>query len=103
MEKKSGFRYAEDEIVLCTYAAMYNAGDFGGIEKIHKLKNRSKASIELKIKNIASMLDEENVKRHNYDKIKPLTGLPAGKSGRRTDWDKVVTLYPLSPSLINSL
>ena len=88
-------KYTEDEIVLCTYAAMYNADDFGGIEKIHKLKDRSKASIEMKIKNIASMLDEENVKRHNYDNISPLTGLTTGKSGRRTNWNIVEKLHPL--------
>ncbi len=50
----------------------------------------------MKIKNIASMLDEENIKRCNYDKISPLTGLTTGQTGRRTHWKIVETLYPLS-------
>lgn len=95
-DSSKGAKYTESEVVLCTYAAMYNTDDFGGIEIIHKLKDRSKASIKMKIQNIASMLDEENVKRHNYDKISPLTGLTTGKLGRRTNWSIVEKLHPLS-------
>lgn len=96
MEKKRGPLYTKDEVVLCAYAAMYNAADFGGINKISKLKERSIDSIKMKIQNIASMLDEEKVKRYNYDKISPLTGLTTGESGRKTNWNIVKELYPLS-------
>ena len=65
--KRNLFTY--EEIVLCTYAAMYNANDFGGIEKIYDITNRSINSIKMKIMNIASMLDEEGIERFNYNII----------------------------------
>lgn len=91
--KRNLFTY--DEIVLCTYAAMYNENDFGGIEKIYNITNRSRSSIKMKIMNIASMLDEEGIKRFNYNRIFPLTGLTTGETGRRTNWDIVSSLYTL--------
>lgn len=46
--------------------------------------------------NIASMLDENGIRRFNYDSVPPLTGLTTGQTGRRTNWNIVATLYPLS-------
>lgn len=86
--------FSEEEIILCTYAAIYDAKDFGGIEEIHKISLRKIGSIEMKIRNIATMLDEKRIPRHNK-KISPLTGLPPGKKGRTTNWDIVKDLYPL--------
>lgn len=88
--------YTPDEITLCTYSAIYDANDFGGILKINFLKNRSIDSIKMKIQNIAEMLDEEGIKRFNYGEISPLTGLPNGQTGRRTNWELVKKLYPLN-------
>lgn len=85
--------YTKEEIILCTYAAIYDANDFGGINKIQSLEDRSIASIKMKIENIASMLDENGIQRFNT--VSPLTGLPAGEIGRRTNWDIVSTLYNL--------
>lgn len=87
--------FTENEITLCTYAAMYDADDFGGIDAIYYLEFRSTDSIKMKIMNIASMLDEESITRYNYQTIKPLTGLTTGEKGRRTNWDIVKKLYPL--------
>ena len=58
-----GNYFTPDEIVLCTYAAMYDARDFGGVSKIQGLTNRSRASIQMKIQNIASMVDEAGISR----------------------------------------
>ena len=89
----NGKLYTKEEVILCTYAAMYDANDFGGINKIHLLHNRSLSSIKMKIMNIASMLDENGIKRFNYNRVPPLTGLTTGESGRRTNWNIVSTLY----------
>ena len=86
--------FTRDEIVLCTYAAMYDATDFGGISKIERLPHRSPASIRLKIQNIAAMLDEAGIQR--YSNASPLTGLPQGQSGRKTNWEIVEPLCKLS-------
>lgn len=90
-----GNLFTKEEIVLCTYSAMYDSNDFGGINKICLLQQRSISSIKLKIMNIASMLDENEVRRFNYSSVSPLTGLTTGQTGRRTNWDIVTTLYPL--------
>ncbi len=87
--------FTKDEIILCTYAAMYGVEDFGGIDEIYSLQHRSISSIKMKIMNIASMLDENGIKRFNYDRVPPLTGLTTGKRGRRTNWDLVSTLYAI--------
>ncbi len=84
-----GLRNTPQELTLCTYAAMYDAEDFGGIDAIHSLGLRSLDSIKMKIQNIASMLDEEGHQREST--IKGLTGKPHGETGRRTDWDFVST------------
>ena len=85
--------YIQNEIVLCTYAAMYDADDFGGTFRIEDLTRRSPASIRMKIQNIASMLDEASIRR--YNNISPLTGLPHGQSGRVTNWKAVEPLTKL--------
>lgn len=91
-------KYTTEEITLCTYAAMYDSDDFGGDNAIRKLHSRpteqhSMASIKMKIKNIASMLDERDIPR--YNRITPLTGKPTGENGRTTNWNIVQHLYCL--------
>ena len=86
--------FTPDEIVLCTYAAMYDAGDFGGLSKVEDLANRSRASIQMKIQNIAAMIDEAGIPC-NSD-VSPLTGLPTGQIGRSTNWDIVEPLSRFS-------
>ena len=85
--------YTENEIVLCTYAALYNDSDFGGSNAIHELSKRSLPSIRLKISNIAAMLDEENIPRNKN--ISPLTGTAKGGKARRTDWKIVSKLVSI--------
>jgi hypothetical protein len=85
--------FTADEIVLCTYAAMYDASDFGGVSRIESIMNRSLASIQMKIQNIASMVDEAGIARSS--KISPLTGLPSGETGRMTNWEIVEPLFNL--------
>ena len=86
--------FTRAEVVLCAYAARYNSDDFGGVEAIHSLTARSRDSIQLKVLNIAAMLDEEGVTRESS--VNPLSGLPAGQQGRRTNWDVVSELVSLT-------
>jgi len=85
--------YTEEEIILCTYLALYSTSEFNEID-IHRIFNRPVSSIKMKIQNIAAMLDEEGIKRHS--RIKGLSGLPTGKKGRRTNWNWVEKLVRLS-------
>jgi len=87
--------FTRAEVVLCAYAARYNGDDFGGVEAIHSLNARSRDSIQLKVLNIAAMLDEEGVTRDSA--VISLSGLPAGQQGRRTNWDHVSELVSLTP------
>jgi predicted HNH restriction endonuclease len=89
----AGLPFTHDEVVLCAYAARFNGDDFGGIDAIHSLSLRSRESIQLKILNIAAMLDEEGIARDS--EVSPLTGLPSGQRGRRTNWDIVSGLLDL--------
>jgi hypothetical protein len=74
---------------------IYNdATDFGGLSKIESLTHRSLASIKMKIQNIVAMLDEAGIQR--YSNESPLTGLPQGQSGRKTNWEIVEPLCKLS-------
>jgi hypothetical protein len=82
--------YTRDEVVLCTYAARFEGHDIGGVEAIRRLCGRSALSITAKIQNIAAMLDEHGIPRDN--RIAPLTGRPAGETGRLTNWDWVEPL-----------
>ena len=85
--------YTEDEITLCTYIARFGLREFSEID-IHKKYGRSLDSIKMKIQNIASMLDEEEITR--YSDVKGLSGVPTGESGRRTNWNWVQKLILLS-------
>lgn len=85
--------YTENEIVVCTYIARFGRDDFKEND-IQKLQNRSLSSIIMKVQNIAAMLDESGAK--TCDQISKLTGLPAGQTGRKTNWD-VVKLYASMP------
>lgn len=86
--------FTRDEIVLCAYAARFDGTDFGAVEAIHSIGSRSRDSIQLKVLNIAAMLDEEGVPRESA--VNPLSGLPAGQQGRRTNWDIVSELLSLT-------
>ncbi len=90
----AGAAFTRDEVVLCTYAARFDGNDFGGVEAIHSLSMRSRDSIQLKILNIAAMFDEEGIARNSA--VSPLSGLPTGQHGRRTNWDIVSELVSLS-------
>jgi predicted HNH restriction endonuclease len=79
--------FTQDELVLCVYAALYDLNDFGGLNLIHSLRSRSLASIRMKIQNLVAMCDEAGISRQNSEN--PLTGLPQGQTGRRTNWDVV--------------
>ena len=82
--------YTRDEIVLCTYAALYDATQFGGAQTVHALTGRSLSSISMKIGNIAAMLDDEGIARN--PSVTALTGTTTGQPARRTDWETVKTL-----------
>lgn len=88
--------FSIDEIVLCAYAAMYDAKDFGGYKIISSVTGRSAGSILMKIRNFASLLDDEGVARMNN--IRPLSGMPPGESGRKTNWDIVSSNITLPKS-----
>lgn len=83
-------RYTENEIILCTYAALYDADDFGGEQRIDGLAGRTRVSVSSKIRNFAALLDKKNVRRFNT--LSPLTGRPKGEEARETDWDVVEPL-----------
>ena len=75
--------YTNDEIVLCTYAAIYNANDFGGINVICSLTGRSASSIPMKIRHIISTLDAKGIARFNS--LQGLTGRTTGEDARDTN------------------
>ncbi len=79
--------FTEDEIVLCTYAALYDEGEFGGVQGVHQLTRRSPSSISMKIRNIVAKLDEEGIARNH--RLTPLTGTARGNGGRPTNWEVV--------------
>jgi predicted HNH restriction endonuclease len=85
MAKRKAF--TRDEIVLCIYAARHDISDIGGIAAIHALNARSRSSIRMKIQNIVAMCDEEGISRSPDQHA--LTGLPAGETGRRTNWEEL--------------
>lgn len=90
----AGLPFTRAEVVLCAYAARFDGDDFGGVEAIQLLTSRSRDSLQLKVLNIAAMLDEEGLTRESG--INPLSGLPAGQQGRRTNWDVVSELVSLT-------
>lgn len=85
--------YTNDEIMLCTYAAIYDANDFGGKEIIGTLTGRSLSSISMKIQNIIATLDAKGIPRFN--RISGLTGRTTGESARETNWDVIAPLTHL--------
>lgn len=85
--------YTEDEVVLCTYLALYGDQEFTELDIFEKY-NRPLASIKMKVKNIAAMLDEEEITR--FSNIPSLSGVTTGQTGRRTNWDWVARVHPLS-------
>jgi len=79
--------FTRDEIVLCIYAARHDIADIGGVDAIVALQSRSRSSILMKIQNIVAMCDEEGISRNLGQNA--LTGLPAGETGRRTNWEEL--------------
>jgi len=86
--------YTEDEIILCAYAAIYNAEALGGVEIICNLTGRSVSSVLMKIRNIISILDVKGVIHSNS--MTGLTGQTTGSKARETNWDIVEPLTRLS-------
>jgi hypothetical protein len=84
--------YTENEIILCAYIALYGRSLFLE-KKISTSHKRSESSIIMKVQNIAAMLDEKGVSRHQG--ISPLSGVKAGQNGRRTNWDMVSKMIEL--------
>jgi hypothetical protein len=87
-----GELYTEPEIILCTYIARFGRDTFDECD-IHRWCLRSLGSIGTKVQNIAAMLSEEGYDYH--PSVKPLSGLPRGQQGRRTNWDIVSKLVNL--------
>ncbi len=102
--------YTENEIILCTYIALYGKGLL--IEKkIAKYGHRPEDAVKRKIKNIAAILHEKGIPRCRN--IIPATGI----FNRKTDWaiikslvviekkqllrkcKKILTTQPVSSSL----
>ena len=86
--------YTNNEIVLCTYLALYGESFFLITKKIATIGKRSEASVKMKVQNIAAMLDEAGVDRSQD--IKALTGVTTGQDGRKTNWDVVSQLLKIS-------
>lgn len=86
--------YTEDEIILCTYAALYDENEFGEVDGVYRLTRRSRSSISMKIRNIAAKLEEEGVPRNK--RISPLNGTAQGQGSRPTNWEIVKPLTRLS-------
>lgn len=81
--------FTPDEVALCAYIAMHGREGISE-DMVQEISNRSLASIKLKVQNIAAMLREEGYRCS--PQVSSLTGLPAGKMGRSTNWDVVSTL-----------
>ena len=86
--------FTQEEITLCTFVAIYGPDDLVRMEDIHKLKGRNLTSIDLKIRNIAAMLDEKGIRR--YSDVHPLSGVTTSEEGIRTNWEWVEPLTKLS-------
>ena len=90
--------YTNDEIMLCTYAAIYDADDFGGKKVICALTGRSASSVPMKIRNIISTLEAKGIRRFNP--LPGLTGRTTGDDARETNWDVIEPLTRLSKAAL---
>ena len=77
--------HTEGEIILCTYAALYDPDDFGGKQSICALTGPPRSSVDLKIRNIAAMLNDKGVPRTSA--ASGLTGRTTGGDARGTNWE----------------
>jgi hypothetical protein len=84
--------YTNEDIVLCTYIAMYGSGLITDA-KVAKYGGRSAGSVRMKVQNIVAMLDEKGIER--CPDIAPLSGKPPGQTGRETNWAQVRHLVSL--------
>lgn len=84
--------YTEDEVILCAYIALYE-GALLSEKKISSIGNRSEGSVKMKVQNITAMLNDKKISRN--PSVAPLAGLPAGETGRETDWEIVKVLVNL--------
>jgi hypothetical protein len=84
--------YTSEDIVLCTYIARYGTGLFTE-SKVANYGGRSVDSVSMKVQNIVTMLDERGIER--CPDIAPLTGMPQGETGRKTNWSQVEHLVTL--------
>jgi len=89
--------YSEDEIILCTYIARFGRGLLVE-KKVSTFGKRPISSVQMKVQNIAAMLDEKGIPR-SLD-ITPLSGKTTGRSGRETDWPVVEKLASMEKSEI---
>jgi hypothetical protein len=86
--------FTKDELVLCTYAAIYDVADLGGCELISERTSRSSSSISMKIRNIAATLDTKGYMRQSTSS--GLSGRTTGESARDTAWEIIQPLTLLS-------
>jgi hypothetical protein len=86
--------YTDDEVVLCTYAALYDADDFGGCDTITTLTGRKANSIPAKIRNIVATLDKYGIPRRMS--WSAFTGTTTGRPARNTNWGIIEPLTYLS-------
>jgi hypothetical protein len=84
--------YTNEDIVLCTYIAMYCRGRLTE-EMVADYGGRSVASVRMKVQNIVAMLNEKGIER--CPDIAPLSGKPPGETGRETNWKQVKHLASL--------
>ena len=89
-------KYTKDEIILCTFIAMFGRRYIDEKQIFDLEKCRSIASIKMKVSNIAAMLLDN--KYEISEEISPLSGTPPGRPARKTNWDIVSKLAPLDES-----
>ena len=84
--------YTEEEVMMCTYIALYGRKNFTEKDICEFSKKREEGSMKMKLRNICTMLEEMGILLSiKYSK---LSGLPKGQSGRDTNWEWVKKYLP---------